>query len=91
MVAEYNTSLYAKPAPKVDLPRTRVYLSGDTQKEIAEREGISQQAIDQVLQEMGDLPKIAKPSAEHLIDFDPDRAQFGSFIISSHEFCTLLS
>jgi hypothetical protein len=41
-----------------------------TQKEIGEREGLTHQAVDLVLQEMAELPKIAKPIAEHLIDFD---------------------
>jgi hypothetical protein len=41
-----------------------------TQKEIGEREGLTQQAADLVLQEMAELPKIVKPIAEHLTDFD---------------------
>ena len=46
------------------------WLACYTQEEIAEREGITHQAVDQVLQEMADLPKIAKPHADHLIDFE---------------------
>jgi hypothetical protein len=45
-----------------------------TQEEIAEREAITHQAVDLVLQEMASLPKLAesdKAAAEHLTDFDP--------------------
>jgi hypothetical protein len=37
-----------------------------TQGEIAEKEGMTQQAVDLVLQETADLPKLVKPQAEHL-------------------------
>ena len=44
-----------------------------TQDEIGEKEGLTQKAVSLVLEEMADLPKVLKPSAEHLIDFDPLR------------------
>jgi len=45
-----------------------LWLACYTQGEIAEKEGINHQAVDLVLQEMAELPKIAKPFAEHLTD-----------------------
>jgi len=41
--------------------------------EIAEREGMTQQAVDLVLQETAELPKLVKPAAEHLTDFEKRR------------------
>jgi len=41
-----------------------------TQEDIAEKVGITHQAIAQVLQETATLPEIAKPAASHLIDFE---------------------
>ena len=39
-----------------------------TQEEIAEREGISQPQVKEVLSVMADLPKSIKPAADHLVD-----------------------
>lgn len=47
------------------------WLACYTQEEIAEQEGMTHQMISQVLQEMADLPEIAKPIASHLVDFTP--------------------
>lgn len=43
-----------------------------TQKEIAEREGLTHQAVDLILGEMADLPKLLKSdraAAEHATEF----------------------
>lgn len=42
-----------------------------TQEEIAERESLTQQAVDKILQEMAILPEVVKPTALHLTDFTP--------------------
>ena len=41
-----------------------------TQEEIGEREGLTQKAVSLILEEMAELPKVLKPTAEHLIDFE---------------------
>jgi transposase len=46
------------------------WLSCHTQEEIAERVGISQKAVDLVLEETAEVPKLLKPSADHLTDFE---------------------
>jgi len=48
-----------------------LWLACHTQEEIAKREGVSQQAIGTILQEMAELPKSDKAAADHLTDFDP--------------------
>jgi len=45
-----------------------LWLACYTQKEIAEREGITKETVSEVCQKMADLPKSAKPFAEHLTD-----------------------
>jgi len=47
----------------------------DTQEEIAEREGITQQSVDLVLQEMAALPELVKLVADQTSEIDlPDRS-----------------
>jgi hypothetical protein len=44
-----------------------------TQEEIAEKENVTHQSVDLILQEMADLPKLAKSDkamAEHAADFE---------------------
>jgi hypothetical protein len=36
----------------------------------AERENVTHQAVDKILQQMAGLPEVAKPAANHLTDFD---------------------
>lgn len=47
--------------------------SSGTQEEIGEREGLTQKAVSLILEEMAELPKVLKPAADHLTDFDPLR------------------
>lgn len=49
-----------------------------TQEEIAEREDVSQQEISKLLPQMAELPKVVKPAAEHLTDFDKKRSAIRS-------------
>jgi hypothetical protein len=46
------------------------WLACHTQEEIAEREGMPQRTVADVIAEMAELPKSLKPAAEHLTDFD---------------------
>jgi transcriptional regulator with XRE-family HTH domain len=42
-----------------------------TQEEIAEKEGITHQAVDEILQKMAELQEFAKsPAALHQVDFE---------------------
>jgi hypothetical protein len=46
-----------------------------TQEEIAEAEGITQQAVDLISQEFADLQRLVKSAAEHATDFEPLRGK----------------
>jgi len=46
-----------------------LWLACYTQEEIAKEVDLTQQAIDLVLQEMAELPKVSTVSADHLTDF----------------------
>ncbi|PKN24112.1 MAG: hypothetical protein CVU64_22905 [Deltaproteobacteria bacterium HGW-Deltaproteobacteria-21] len=48
-----------------------LWLACHTQEEIAEICGCERSTVDHALRETADLPKSAKPAADHLTDFDP--------------------
>ncbi len=55
-------------------PKQRIFslwLACHTQEEIAEREGIPQQTLADLLPKLADLPESVKPVANHLTDFTP--------------------
>jgi predicted transcriptional regulator len=48
-----------------------LWLACYTQEEIAEKEGLTQQAIDEIIQKMAELPEFVKsPAALHQVDFE---------------------
>jgi len=65
-----------------DLPRSlrarraalgaAAWLACCTQEEIAEREGVTKETVSKVCQETARLPESDKPTAAHLVDFNPN-------------------
>jgi transcriptional regulator with XRE-family HTH domain len=67
-----NDNLSKKPplAKTAGAREFDLWLACHTQEEIAEREGMSQPQIKEILSEMAELPKPIKASANHLTDFE---------------------
>ncbi len=47
-----------------------MWMACHTQEDIAEKENVTHQAVDKILQQMEELPEVAKPIANHLVDFE---------------------
>jgi hypothetical protein len=48
-----------------------LWLACYTQEEITEKEGLTQQAVDEIIQKMAELPEFVKsPAALHQVDFE---------------------
>ena len=55
-----SSQAVAEHAVDFQIPLYNVWKQKEKQEEIAEKEGLTHQAVDLILQEMADLPKLAK-------------------------------